>query len=115
MTASVTFGNINGHNEPAPHMSLHMEQKRAGPISVTTPTFPPCGGQDPGIKHRGSSSHDRGGEGEGEGEGVGGMEDGISEGTPPALPARYICPTVFVCAHMQSTVQNSSLCVYNLI
>lgn len=56
MTASVTFGNINGHMEPAPHLSLHMEQRRAEPVSVTTPTLPVQTRQ--GIKHRGSSSHD---------------------------------------------------------
>lgn len=56
MTASVTFGNINGHMEPAPHLSLHMEQRRVEPVSVTTPTLPVQTRQ--GIKHRGSSSHD---------------------------------------------------------
>lgn len=56
MTASVTFGNINGHMEPAPYLSLHMEQRRAEPVSVTTPTVPVQTRQ--GIKHRGSSSND---------------------------------------------------------
>lgn len=56
MTASVTFGNINGHMEPAPYLSLHMEQRREEPVTVTTPTLPVETRQ--GIKHRGSSSHD---------------------------------------------------------
>ena len=54
MTASVTFGNINGHSEPAPHVSLHMEQRRAEPVAVTTPTSREPGAEL-GVKHRGPS------------------------------------------------------------
>lgn len=42
--------------EPAPYISLHMEQRRVEPVTVTTPTLPVETRQ--GIKHRGSLSHD---------------------------------------------------------
>ena len=59
MTARVTFGNINGHKEPAPHVSLHMEQKRAELPVVTTPTTQKE--VESGITHRHNSQteHER--------------------------------------------------------
>ena len=84
MTASVTFGNINGHMEPAPHMSLHRELKKAEPVAVTTPTSPPQRGcRLGGIKHRGSSTSVDGEKGEGRT-----TEGGERETTPPVPPAR---------------------------
>ena len=80
MTASVTFGNINGRSNPAPHISLHMEQGRAEPVVVTTPTrgcrWKECGG----VKHRGGSFVEDEEEGKGEEEG----EKGNGDTTPRA-------------------------------
>lgn len=38
MSAKVTFGNLNGHNQPAPHISLHTERLRAEPQPSPTPS-----------------------------------------------------------------------------
>ena len=81
MTASVTFGNINGHTNPAPHISLHMEQGRAEPVTVTTPTRR-CQWRECGVTRRGGSFSLDGEEGEGEGEG-GGEEEDTSSATAP--------------------------------
>ncbi|CAI8029591.1 Ankyrin repeat domain-containing protein 13D [Geodia barretti] len=54
MTASVTFGNVNGHTNPAPHISLHMEQGRVEPVAVTTPTRD-CQWREYGVTRRGRS------------------------------------------------------------
>ena len=49
MAAKVTFGNFNGHSQPAPHVSLHTESKRTEPPPVPTPSASVEVG---GIKHR---------------------------------------------------------------
>ena len=54
MAAKVTFGNVNGHTEPAPHVSLRTEQRRVEPAPTYTPTGPVSlttteGGE---VKHR---------------------------------------------------------------
>ncbi len=38
MAAKVTFGNLNGHTQPAPHVSLHTERLRAEPQPCPTPS-----------------------------------------------------------------------------
>ena len=65
MTASVTFGNVNGHTNPAPHISLHMEQGRVEPVAVTTPTRD-CQWREYGVTRRGRSlsQDEEGGRGE---------------------------------------------------
>ncbi len=40
MAAKVTFANVNGHNEPVPHVSLRTEQRRVEPVPSYTPTGP---------------------------------------------------------------------------
>ncbi len=40
MSAKVTFGNVNSHSEPVPHVSLRTEERRADPVPVYTPTGP---------------------------------------------------------------------------
>ena len=49
MAAKVTFGNFNGHSQPAPHVSLHTESRRMEPLPVPTPSPSVEVG---GIKHR---------------------------------------------------------------
>lgn len=95
MTASVTFGNINGHTQPAPHLSLHMEQKKAEPVAVTTPTSPL--GTRPGIKHRGPS-HDAEREEGGEGENTEGERYGEDEATP-VPPLMWVHLHVYVASY----------------
>ncbi len=36
----MTFGNVNSHSEPVPHVSLRTEERREDPVSVYTPTDP---------------------------------------------------------------------------
>lgn len=92
MTASVTFGNINGHIDPAPHISLHMEPKKAEPVAVTTSTSTSsmCGARIAAgvVKHRGSSVSHEEEEEEGGGELVQTSEDTLPV---PAASARYGC------------------------
>ena len=38
MSAKVTFGNFNGHSQPAPHVSLHTKAVRVEPVPVPTPS-----------------------------------------------------------------------------
>ncbi|XP_064391517.1 ankyrin repeat domain-containing protein 13B-like isoform X2 [Halichondria panicea] len=40
MSAKVTFGNVNSHSEPVPHVSLRTEERREDPVPVYTPTGP---------------------------------------------------------------------------
>ena len=100
MTASVTFGNINGHTNPASHITLHVEQERAEPEAETTPTqrcrWRECGG----VMHRGGSLSK-----EEEGE-VGPQEEGEGDGdeeTPPVPPARSVSEfalfSISLCVH----------------
>ena len=82
MTASVTFGNINGHTNPAPHISLHMEQGRAEPVAVVTTPTQGCRWRECGVTRRGGSFSQEGEEGE---EG----EREHAEATPTIPQARY--------------------------
>ncbi len=36
MSAKVTFGNVNSHSEPVPHVSLRTEERREDPVHVYT-------------------------------------------------------------------------------
>ncbi len=40
MSAKVTFGNVNSHSEPVPHVSLRTEERMEDPVPVYTPTGP---------------------------------------------------------------------------
>ena len=86
MTARVTFGNINGHTEPAPHVSLHMEQKRVEPPPETTPTA--HGEVEMAVKHRHTQAHTDTAQGYREEEGEEGEEE--EEGEKGGTPARCV-------------------------
>ena len=85
MTASVTFGNVNGHTDPAPHISLHMERGRAEPVAMTTPTSG-CQWREYGVTRRGRSLSQDGEGGRGE------EERGSGEDIPAAT--RLVPPQV---------------------
>ena len=53
MSAKVTFGNLNGHSQPVPHVSLHTEQEREEPQPTPTPSATMG---DSGVKHRHSQA-----------------------------------------------------------
>ena len=102
MTASVTFGNVNGHISPASHISLHVQQERAEPVVETTPTRrcrwrQECGSGG-GVTHRGSSFSRDEEEVDVRGEGVGGENDDDDMSTQPSTRSLFhleICCLIF--------------------
>ena len=53
----MTFSNLNGHIQPAPHVSLHTERVQKDPTPLSTPSFSVEQG---GVKHRYPSSASEG-------------------------------------------------------
>ena len=64
MSAKVSFSNLNGHIQPAPHVSLHTERVQTDPTPLSTPS---SSVEQGGVKRR-YPSYSYEGDGEEEGE-----------------------------------------------
>ena len=79
MAAKVSFSNLNGHIQPAPHVSLHTERVQTDPNPLSTPS---SSVEQGGVKHRypsSASEGDREEEGEEEDRTTGGAEAYLPE------------------------------------